>query len=206
MELDQLLKETYDKGFRDGQQSNTARHRLSDCEEANLIMGIVCEYYRVTAEQLTSASRKTDVVTPRAIVMYLMRRYSPLSLKRIGEILDRDHTTVIHAVDKVTDRMSYDEEFEKEVKHLEGISEDLVVNLKPVTIAPKPQLMNKCIRPIKGRPKKKIVQVDFSMIEEVKAPVNESLVTFFHRPPAMYSNTSPYGIASGHLTRKLEGI
>lgn len=192
MELEQLLKEAYESGFKAGREAAlNSRPLTSDCEEANLIMGVLYQYYRVNEAQITSSSRKHEVVVPRMVGMFLMRRYSPLSLLRIGHVFDRDHTTVMHAFKKVCDRMSYDEEFEKEIKHLEGIVEDLVVNLKPVTIFPKPQLMNKFVRPIKGRPKKKIVQVDFSMLEEPRM-VGENEITFFHRAKSEYSNT-------GHL-------
>ena len=66
------------------------------------IMEVVADFYNVTVEDLTRKSRKKEYVNPRQIAMYVIRKELETSLPMIGELFGgRDHTTVIHAVDKV---------------------------------------------------------------------------------------------------------
>lgn len=69
----------------------------------NLIQEIVADYYRLDIEALTSKKRSRDIAFPRQIAMYLTRELTPLSLPKIGEAFGgRDHTTVMHAHEKIT--------------------------------------------------------------------------------------------------------
>lgn len=61
----------------------------------------VTEYYNLEANDLVSKSRTQTIAFPRQIAMYLSRKLTDLSLVSIGRSFSRDHTTVMHAVDKV---------------------------------------------------------------------------------------------------------
>ncbi|MDP3993696.1 MAG: chromosomal replication initiator protein DnaA [bacterium] len=66
------------------------------------IMEVVAGFYNVTMEDLIKQSRKKEYVTPRQVAMFLIRKELETSLPMIGEFFGgRDHTTVIHAVDKI---------------------------------------------------------------------------------------------------------
>ncbi|MBI4599774.1 chromosomal replication initiator protein DnaA [Candidatus Uhrbacteria bacterium] len=66
------------------------------------IMGIVSEFYNITIEDIVGESRKRELAIPRQIVMYLMREEIKCSFPTIGhEIGGRDHTTAIHAYNKI---------------------------------------------------------------------------------------------------------
>jgi chromosomal replication initiator protein len=66
------------------------------------IMHAVCSVFEVSPEVLVSKKRTKAVALPRQIAMYFMRTQTSLSLVEIGRrIGDRDHSTVIHAVDKI---------------------------------------------------------------------------------------------------------
>jgi chromosomal replication initiator protein len=74
---------------------------------------VVAQHYGITREQLKGKRRTASVALPRQMAMSLMRRQTTLSLSEIGRFFDRDHTTVIHACDKierlkVTDRQMRD--------------------------------------------------------------------------------------------------
>ena len=74
------------------------------------IMAVVADFYNVTVEDLVRQSRKKEYVTPRQIAMYIIRKELETSLPMIGEIFGgRDHTTVIHAIDKIQ-RVAKDKE------------------------------------------------------------------------------------------------
>ena len=64
-------------------------------------------------------SRGRDVVNARQIAMYLIRRMTNLSLNDIGKAFgDRDHTTVLHSLDKVEKQMRSDPAFAETVKEI----------------------------------------------------------------------------------------
>lgn len=80
------------------------------------IMETVAEYYGVSMDDLVKQSRKKEFVKPRQIAMFLIRKELETSLPTIGEFFGgRDHTTVIHAVDKVGEIFKENESFRQEV-------------------------------------------------------------------------------------------
>lgn len=69
----------------------------------------VADAFGVTVGQLKSASRTAEIAMPRQIAMYLIRDILNYPLERVARALKRnDHTTVIHAVDKVNKLMTND--------------------------------------------------------------------------------------------------
>ena len=73
---------------------------------AQTIMQVVATYFDVTIDDLRGRNRSKVLVMPRQIAMYLCRELTDLSLPRIGQELGgKDHTTVMHAVKKVTKEM-----------------------------------------------------------------------------------------------------
>jgi chromosomal replication initiator protein len=68
------------------------------------IIALVARTYSVTPDDLRSRTRKRHIARPRQIAMYLCRRYTDASLKEIGRTLQRDHTSVLYAIDAVERR------------------------------------------------------------------------------------------------------
>jgi chromosomal replication initiator protein len=74
---------------------------------AAIIMAATAEYFTVTMEELQGSNRSRTLVNARQIAMYLCRELTELSLPRIGASFGgKDHTTVMHAVKKITNLMS----------------------------------------------------------------------------------------------------
>lgn len=70
---------------------------------AESIMTTVAQYYEVPPNDLTGASRRQPLARQRQVAMYMCREHTALSLPKIGAAFGgRDHTTVMHAVDKIT--------------------------------------------------------------------------------------------------------
>jgi chromosomal replication initiator protein len=67
------------------------------------IRSAVSRAYSISVEELCGRSRRRRVVRPRQLAMYLCRHYTEASLKEIGRAFDRDHTSVLYAVE-VTER------------------------------------------------------------------------------------------------------
>ena len=83
-----------------------------------LMMQAVANYYCIPVEQITSNKRSKDTVQPRQVSMYLVRDMLGYSLPEIGKIFSRDHSTVLHAVDKVKSLMKTSTEMNDILKTL----------------------------------------------------------------------------------------
>ena len=80
------------------------------------IVQAVSEYYSVGLDQLKGQKRDRAIVTPRQIAMYLMRAETDVSLLRIGQELgNRDHSTVLHACDKIDRESQENDELRREL-------------------------------------------------------------------------------------------
>jgi chromosomal replication initiator protein len=76
----------------------------------------VSDYYGVGMEALKGQKREKSIVVPRQIAMFLMREETDVSLLRIGaELGGRDHSTVLHACDKINREMQVNDEMRREV-------------------------------------------------------------------------------------------
>ena len=94
-----------------GLAEEVLRDLLPDTEgpkiTATIIMSVTAEYFGVTVDDLKGHSRSRVLVTARQIAMYLCRELTELSLPRIGQIFGgKDHTTVMHAVRKISALMA----------------------------------------------------------------------------------------------------
>lgn len=86
------------------------------------IMGMVSRYYDVSEVDLYSARRARNIVRPRQVAMYLAKTLTTRSFPEIGRrVGDRDHTTVLHAVRKITALIATDPKIAKDVAALTEI-------------------------------------------------------------------------------------
>ena len=71
-----------------------------------LIIDVVCEHYNVSPDDIISKKRNSEFVQPRQVIMYLCRNLIGTSLQSIGkELGKKDHTTVIHGVNKIKEEL-----------------------------------------------------------------------------------------------------
>ncbi len=83
---------------------------------ARKIAESVAEFYNISMEDLLKQSRKKEFVKPRQIAMYLIRKELENSFPSIGDFFGgRDHTTVMHAVEKIKTLVSQKDSFKQEV-------------------------------------------------------------------------------------------
>ena len=84
------------------------------------ITGQVCKHYSYSLSDLRSSSRAKELSLVRQIAMYLMKKMTNKSLREIGTFLGRkDHSTVIHAFDKVQQSAQQDTDLKVVLKTLE---------------------------------------------------------------------------------------
>ncbi|HEX2142402.1 MAG TPA: chromosomal replication initiator protein DnaA [Candidatus Limnocylindria bacterium] len=80
------------------------------------IVRAVADYYGVNLDQLRSSKRDRAIVVPRQIAMFLIREETDISLLRIGaELGGRDHSTVLHACDKIARELAENDEMRREI-------------------------------------------------------------------------------------------
>ena len=83
------------------------------------IISMVAEHFDVTVEDLSGNKRNSKIVTPRQIAMYLCREIISTPLKSIGKSLgNRDHTTIMHGIDKIEKEISNDENLKNTIETL----------------------------------------------------------------------------------------
>jgi len=85
----------------------------------DLIQDVVANYFNLKVDDLKSSRRTRNVAFPRQIAMYLSRKLTDMSLPKIGEEFGgRDHTTVIHAYEKISTNLKVDESLQNAVNDL----------------------------------------------------------------------------------------
>lgn len=82
------------------------------------ILSTTAQMFATTVEDLRGPSRTHEMVRARQAAMYLCRELTDLSLPRIGEIFERDHTTVMHALRKVNQRMNSDRQYLNKIQEI----------------------------------------------------------------------------------------
>ena len=84
-----------------------------------LIKEVVGDYFNIRIEDFNSKKRTRAIAYPRQIAMYLSRELTELSLPKIGEEFGgRDHSTVIHACDKIASDMQEDLNMKNTIEQL----------------------------------------------------------------------------------------
>lgn len=78
-----------------------------------LILETVAEHFNIQTSDIISKKRSHDIAYPRQICMYLCKKMTDTSLVKIGEIIGkRDHSTVIHGVEKIEKDLKKDSQLE----------------------------------------------------------------------------------------------
>lgn len=90
------------------------------------IKGVVAEYYGVSVKELVGKKRTRNIARPRQMAMALARKFTSDSLIDIGQAFGgRDHSTVIHACDKVAELCQADSNVERDFRTLSATLEFL---------------------------------------------------------------------------------
>mgnify|MGYP000301590736 CR=1 FL=1 len=83
------------------------------------VQQVVAAHYNITVEDLKSKKRNANISVPRQVAMYICRTVLEESLPKIGmEFGGKDHTTVMHSVDKIKKEITNDASFKNEIDKL----------------------------------------------------------------------------------------
>ena len=94
---------------------------MGDNNDITRIQRIVAEYFQISVEDIKSKKRAANITFPRQIAMYLCRNVTDESFPKIGmEFGGKDHSTVMHSVEKIEKEMKNNKELEKIIEKLKG--------------------------------------------------------------------------------------
>lgn len=95
---------------------NTTQQRITTPAK---IIETVVKFYDIHLNDMVQRSRKKNIVKPRQVAMYLLREELSYSYPNIGEKFgDRDHTTIIHACEKIRNAVNSNKELAQEIDML----------------------------------------------------------------------------------------
>ncbi|MFZ6036613.1 MAG: chromosomal replication initiator protein DnaA [Patescibacteria group bacterium] len=96
--------------------SLSEQHRRDGAITVKQIMSTVADFFDISADDLLGSSRKKELVVPRQITMFLMREEAKCSYPTIGQELGgRDHTTAMHAYEKIKRATNEDEKIRQDI-------------------------------------------------------------------------------------------
>ena len=99
-------------------QKHTAFTSVANVNIENIIK-VVAEHYNLSVNDLVGQKRSKNIMLPRQIAMYLAREMTEYSTTEIGmEFGGRDHTTVIHSIDKIKTLIASDPSLENTLESL----------------------------------------------------------------------------------------
>jgi chromosomal replication initiator protein len=90
--------------------------RVTTCED---LIDVVTQYYKLERDDITSTKRSRDIMVPRQMCMYLLRREFNFSFEKIGEEFGgRNHTTAMHAYNKMVKDLKKDHMLVKDMNSI----------------------------------------------------------------------------------------
>jgi len=117
-----VAREALRDKLRLNETSSVAAHTLS----AETVQAIVAREWGVSPEGLRSKTRTQALTVPRQAAMYFMRELLNMQLVEIGSVFGgRDHSTVIHSLERVATHMREDHEFSSRIGRLRSVLEGL---------------------------------------------------------------------------------
>ncbi|MCI5108668.1 MAG: chromosomal replication initiator protein DnaA [Candidatus Pacebacteria bacterium] len=86
------------------------------------VVKIVSDYYSISEETIYEKTRRKEVIKPRQIIMYLLRKDFNISYPSIGQKMGgRDHTTVIHSCEKIENAVGKDDVLAQEIHQIRSM-------------------------------------------------------------------------------------
>ena len=87
------------------------------------IIDKIAEYYKILPKDIKGKSRKRHFVKARFIAMYCIKNNTSLTLKTIGDMVGRDHTTIIHSLRTIENTLSlhYNTDLKEELTEIKRL-------------------------------------------------------------------------------------
>lgn len=83
-----------------------------------VVLKVVSRYFNVTVTAMTSTARKIEIINARHMAMYVGKTLTDLSFPQVGAWFDRDHTTVMHAYQKIDELVKTNPKIKEHVDNI----------------------------------------------------------------------------------------
>jgi len=107
------------------QMLNRGSHQMEEKKLNNIspdkMFETVCKHYNVSKKAILGRARSQIIAKPRQILMYLLRTELNMPLEEVGRFLDRDHTTIMHGVDKITNLNSTNGDIREDIMRIKQL-------------------------------------------------------------------------------------
>ncbi len=116
-----IVPDKVDLNFAIEALADFVNHNIYTRSSIESIQKAVADYYKITVDDLKGKKRSVNIAYPRQIAMYLSRTLTEENLNRIGlEFGGRDHSTVIHACDKIISDLKKNPALEQQLKEIQN--------------------------------------------------------------------------------------
>ena len=95
---------------------------------AEKVFYLICSYYGADPERVTNHSRDRELVLTRQVFHYFISKYTDMPLKRIGNLTNNDHSTVIYSRQKVLDMLRFETTLRYDLGVLDKHIKDILAN------------------------------------------------------------------------------
>lgn len=89
--------------------------------KADKIIDLICTFYKVTFDDIKSKSRKRNVVMARQLICYFIYEHTKLTLHKVAEMINRNHSTIIYSKDVVKELCFSDKLYMEHFRQLERL-------------------------------------------------------------------------------------
>jgi chromosomal replication initiator protein len=83
-----------------------------------MILNAACKHYGIKMKDLKGTSRAKNFSLPRQVAMFLIRRYTNLGYREIGQIFGKDHSTAVHAHQKIEAEIEIDMDLKRNIEQV----------------------------------------------------------------------------------------
>ena len=88
--------------------------------DQTIVLGVCEDYFGYTHPELDVRKRTRALTYARQVAMYLLREHTHLTLLQIGDLFHRDHTSVMHAIQKIKDLIFSDPKVKSDITDLQS--------------------------------------------------------------------------------------
>lgn len=98
---------------------HSVKEKITKTVNFDMIVENTAEYYGISPDVIFSKVRVRDIADARQIIMYLCNKHTGLSTPAIGAKLNREHSTVLHGITAVKDRLTYSKDVAAAIETIE---------------------------------------------------------------------------------------
>ncbi len=99
--------------------SSIFEEEVSLAVSVDSVMKLTADFYDISVTDIKGKKRTANIAKPRQLAMYLARKLTNLSTPELGKLFNRNHATILHAVQKIEKEIGLDEKFKLRCSKLE---------------------------------------------------------------------------------------